>query len=263
VDVTTAWNGFQKLSPPMFDIDYWPVLAHEDNAGREHMHLVDDFARCFEVTLDAEERQPRIPVPVDVIERGRARLAAKNVTGELLIAVQTGPSWAVREWLPAEWDKLATELQREYGATVIQLGADANTTGKGAIRAHRVKGAIDLVDDRPIEETIGILKLSDYFIGIDSGLLHLAGAVGTPSLGIFGAVNPHFRLPPITPSVGVTAEVECLGCHHQNPTAHWKTGCHFDVRCMQGLTSARVFSAFQELVAKAEAEAVGPAVVQA
>lgn len=263
VDATVMWNDFPKLNPRMFEIEYSPVLAHEDSDAREHMHLVDDFARCFGVTLT--DRQPRISVPNQIVERGRARLASAavcEVSGPL-ISLQTGPSWAVREWMPPEWDKLVRALQCAYGATVVQLGADANTTKHGAVRAYRARGAIDLVGDRPLEETIGILKLSDYFIGIDSGLLHLAGAVGTPTLGIFGSMNPEFRLPPTTPSVGVTAEVECLACHHRYPTGHWKTGCDYEIRCMTSLSAERVFAAFEELVRKAETQHTRPAMVTA
>ena len=89
-----------------------------------------------------------------------------------------------------------------------------------------------------------MLSLCDGFVGIDSGLLHMAGAVGTPAVGLFGPVDPALRLPPTTPAVAVTAppsEVPCLGCHHRMPRLHWKTGCPHDIACMRQLSPDAVF----------------------
>jgi hypothetical protein len=85
-------------------------------------------------------------------------------------------------------------------------------------------------------------------ISIDSGPVHVAGAVGTPVVGLFGANAPQFRLPPAGLGVGVVADVPCLYCHHRTPRGHWQTGCPNDIRCMKELAVAPVFQAVKDLL---------------
>jgi ADP-heptose:LPS heptosyltransferase len=73
--------------------------------------------------------------------------------------------------------------------------------------------------------------------------------VGTPVVGLFGAVNPLFRLPPESPASGIVADVPCLFCHHRTPIEHWKTGCPYDIRCMKLLEPESVFAAINDILA--------------
>ena len=96
-----------------------------------------------------------------------------------------------------------------------------------------------------------MLSLCDGFIGIDSGLLHIAGAVGTPAVGLFGPVKPAMRLAPSAPVRAVHAPlamVPCLGCHHLEPPIHWRTDCPFDVLCMRALSPDAAFEAARDLI---------------
>jgi ADP-heptose:LPS heptosyltransferase len=85
-------------------------------------------------------------------------------------------------------------------------------------------------------------------ISIDSGPIHVAGAVGTPVVGLFGAVNPLYRLPPASAAVGLVTDVPCLFCHHRTPIEHWRTGCPHDIRCMKLLEPEAVFNAVVEML---------------
>jgi ADP-heptose:LPS heptosyltransferase len=161
---------------------------------------------------------------------------AKHVLG-----IQVGPSWQVKEWTVEGWTKLVALLRDRFDCVVIQMGADMHTA-KGFVRTPRIAGTVDWVG-QSLDEAIAALEQLDLFVGIDSGLLHAAGAVGTPTVGLFGPTDPTFILPPETPSIGVVSDAPCLGCQHRLPPLHWRDGCPNNIQCMTGLAAENVLNA--------------------
>ena len=227
----------------LFSRVYHPRIEDETPTGLPLVHMVDDF--CRKVGVLPPSRQPRLTVGAADRARLRAEVEGVRRGGGPVLALHAGPSWPVRSWPQAAWERLAERLIGE-GATLIQVGADAHL--KESVRAIRVAGATDWVGRFSLAETVGVLAVCDGFVGIDSGLLHVAGAVGTPSVGLFGPTAPALRLPPETPSRAVTSDVPCLGCHHRHPALHWVTGCPYDIACMRGITPEQVYEAVQALL---------------
>jgi len=71
-----------------------------------------------------------------------------------------------------------------------------------------------------------------------------------PVVGLYGAVNPRYRLPPDSPATGVFSNVRCLFCHHASPRGHWQTGCPHDICCMKELDVPTVFQAVKNMLTK-------------
>jgi ADP-heptose:LPS heptosyltransferase len=228
-----------------YDFRYQPWLEGEQLRGREHLHLVDDFAQTLDVTLIS--RQPRLYVPPNASALMRKWLAPLRKRTKYIIGIHVGPSWPVREWTIEGWTKLVALMCENLDCTVIQLGSDVHTA-KGNVKIARIFGAEDWIGKLNLEESVATLKQLNLFIGIDSGLLHAAGAVGTRTVGLFGPINPKLRLPPETPSVAVTADVPCLGCHHRLPCLHWQENCPNEIQCMNSIKAADVFKAVLEFV---------------
>jgi ADP-heptose:LPS heptosyltransferase len=164
-----------------------------------------------------------------------------------VVAIHTGPTWPVKEWGALGWNSLVSSLKKRANATIIQIGSDVDS-GRGVMRSLPVSGAVDWVNRFTLEEAAALVSQADLFVGIDSGLLHIAGAVGTPTVGLYGASNPELSLPPTTPSIGVTSDVCCLGCHHRLPIGHWRTGCPHGITCMRELPPDRVAAACERLL---------------
>ncbi len=85
------------------------------------------------------------------------------------------------------------------------------------------------------------ISMARLFIGIDSGLLHMAASTRTPSVGIFGMTLPQFRFSESFRNCFVVSRVECVGCEHRKPRLHWVTGCPYEIRCMKTLGAGEVF----------------------
>ena len=228
-----------------YDTCYQPWLEDERPLGGEYRHLVDDFAQTLNITLAS--RQPRLYLPAIISGLVGKRFIPLRKRAKYIFGIHVGPSWQVREWSVAGWTRLVAMLREKYDCIIIQLGSDLDTT-KGFVRTPRIPDTEDWVGKLSLEESVAALEQLQIFMGIDSGLLHAAGAVGTPVVGFFGPINPKLRLPPETPSLAVTSQVPCLGCHHRLPRLHWQEGCPHDIRCMSELTADEALVACEKLL---------------
>jgi ADP-heptose:LPS heptosyltransferase len=201
---------------------------------------IKDFGRSFNLTLtDAHPALHHDPV---VIGQVKLLLEKHGLTTSPLILIHIGPSWPVREWPRESWAALVAELKRNGFAAIVQIGS-RNHLAMGTVAGNSIPDVFSLVDQLTLEESAALIAQGGLFIGIDSGLLHVAAATGTPAVGIWGPTSPQFRFSAANRRSFVTSTVECQGCHHRNPRLHWISGCPFDIRCMKAIPVAEVLSA--------------------
>jgi ADP-heptose:LPS heptosyltransferase len=230
-------------------LDLYPLLPDEYVPKRtcERIHLTEEFRKSFGLPA-LDDRSVCLEATPRANKQVLKRLRSGGLSDSPLVVIHTGPTWATREWPVEYWIELVALLKAEFGVAVVQIGHDSNSDGQGCL-SPRTTGATDWVGKLSINQVLALLKVADLFVGIDSGMLHLAGTVHTSSVGIFGPTDPDCRLPTSSPAVGVTAQVPCIGCHHNvNGPGHWRTGCPHDVRCMSDLTAEDVFRACSEFL---------------
>jgi len=98
------------------------------------------------------------------------------------------------------------------------------------------------------EELLALVTICDLIISIDSGPVHLAAAVGTPVIGLFGPLDPALILPPNAQALALFSDVPCLFCHNRTPVIHWCDGCPNDIACMKKLDCHAVFEAVKSML---------------
>jgi ADP-heptose:LPS heptosyltransferase len=113
----------------------------------------------------------------------------------------------------------------------------------GQVKVEPIPGAVSLVDELSLEEAFAVISLAKLHVGIDSGLLHIAAAVGVPAVGIFGMTSPQFRFSRAYIKSFVVSRVECQGCYHRQPRVDWVTNCPYDIRCMKTIEVDEVLHA--------------------
>jgi ADP-heptose:LPS heptosyltransferase len=216
---------------------------------------IKDFGRHFGVSVPDEH--PRLESSPVVLKRVQSLLAEKGAKPSLLVVIHTGPSWPVREWPGESWAALILNLQQHGYENIVQLGA-ARHLALGEAATAALPGVLSLVDELTLEETIALISLGALFVGIDSGLLHIAAAVQTPSVGLWGPTSAHLRFSRSNARSFVTSTVECQGCHHRVPRLHWLTGCPHDIRCMKAIRVDEVLQKCLSRLAPGKAERPGP-----
>lgn len=230
----------------LVDEVYNPLTTGEKLfAAGTSAHLIDDLAASC--GLKVTPRLPKLCLSSDLIERTRGRygLDRKTVENRLLIGINPGPSWRVREWEASKWQSLVNRIHSEYHALIIQFGINK---GDGSSEYSNLSGVTLLAGRLSGEELLAMISICDLIISIDSGPVHVAAAVDTRVIGLYGALDPASRLPSGTPAIGLFGDVPCLFCHNRTPVMHWIDGCPNDIACMRKLDDGTVFEAMKSML---------------
>jgi heptosyltransferase-3 len=210
-------------------------------------HLVDDLAQSCGMTLT--NRQPRLFPGPELLKKTQTAYGLTKAIEQnhWIIGINCGRTWPVRMWDATKWQCLVNRLHAEYcNLTILQFGLT-----KGSVEADefdQIRGVISVVNRLQSDELVALVASCRLLVSIDSGPVHIAGAVGTPVVGLFGAVNPLYRLPPNSPSIGLFSDVPCRFCQHLAQVGHWKDGCPHDIQCMKELDVQPVFEAVKTMI---------------
>jgi heptosyltransferase-2 len=158
-------------------------------------------------------------------------------------AVAPGAVGPSKRWPADAYAELARQLG-EQGFSVWVIGGPLEEALAAEIGAPS-PDCRDLTGP-DLRNAILALAAADVAISNDSGLLHVAAAIGTPSIGIFGPTSP-WHWAPLNPLAGVVQadiELDCRPCH--KPVC--RLGHH---RCMQEIPAAQVMAIAQKTFAAA------------
>lgn len=178
-----------------------------------------------------------------------ALLHAADFKGsESLIALAPGSVWATKRW--PSYDALAAELVRSaQGARLVVLGAAGDAPLAAAIAAEvaRAGGApvIDATGKLSLLGSAALLARCRVLVSNDSAPLHLASAMNTPTVAVFGPTVPSLGFGPLAERQAVVERytLGCRPCHahgpQQCPLKHW--------RCMKDIGPERVLRAIEQI----------------
>jgi heptosyltransferase-2 len=258
--LTTSWGA--KKFRALARATSAPYVAGLDNGRGDfltHPELDMGFGHAHE-----SEYMLRVAIATggQAVE-ARPRLAAGH--GEpghdlperfLAIAPKAGPYSQAREWPLDRFVALSGMLERQGHALVIVGGSDAVKAGD-AIAAARAPGRVlNLAGRATIEESAAIIRRASAFIGNDSFPGHLAAAVGTPVVAIFGPSN-HRAWAPVVPTTGpsncdgrgavVRLGLPCSPCLYTGHRLGRREGCALR-SCLTLIEPEAVYQATMELL---------------
>ena len=210
--------------------------------------------RCAALALPRGETPPanwplpELRVPASEVTGWRERLGL-GVTGRT-VALAPGAVGPAKRWPGAAYAELARRLVAE-GISVWVLGGPAEAP-LARIIAEAGQDVHDLTGS-DLRNAILALTAADVAVSNDSGLLHVAAALGTPSIGIFGPTSPWHWAPlnPLAATVETTTALPCRPCH--------KPVCRLQHhRCMRDISPDQVLAVTQRALAAAQAPNSAP-----
>ncbi len=161
--------------------------------------------------LPVEWPLPRLAPTAEDVAAWRASLGP--AAGESpVIALAPGAVGPGKSWPAASYAELARELAKD-GATVWILGGPQEKSPAAQIIAHAGDRVHDLTG-HDLRNAILALKSADLAVTNDSGLMHIAAALGTPTVGIFGPTDPRLWAPlnPLAAIVEPPGDGPCKVC---------------------------------------------------
>jgi ADP-heptose:LPS heptosyltransferase len=219
---------------PVLDValDYDPSAHTTANARRLVQHV---FGRTA-----PESTRPLLVVP----DRASAAAAAllRPGVGRALVGVHVSGGRAIKQWPPERFAQVAARLADERGAAIVATGAPGDRTlvsGLQAALAPRL--VIDASAAEGLLVSAALLARLDVLVTGDTGPMHLASAVGTPVVAVFGPSDParYATCGPLDRVVRI--DLPCSPCNRiRRPPARC-VGHTPD--CLAGITSDAVFDA--------------------
>lgn len=107
-----------------------------------------------------------------------------------LVGIHPSGGRLVKQWDVARWRELALRLQREFQSTILITGSEADRPLAEAVGTGLLAAPLDLSGKLTVRETMAVISALDLFLSPDTGPMHMACAVGTPSVAVFGPSDP-------------------------------------------------------------------------
>jgi len=159
-----------------------------------------------------------------------------------LVCINSGGGWYTKRWGLDRFATLADRIAGEWDARIVLAWGPGQREEVEEIR-RRMRADAIVPPPTTLRQLGALLTRCAVVITNDSGPMHIAAAVGTPVLGIYGPTDPRLQGPYGDRHVVIRNEgLDCLGCN--------LTKCPIGHPCMLGLDVARVFEAFRNLLAK-------------
>lgn len=134
---------------------------------------------------------PPVQYPLEFHVPEQAIAWAKALAGEgRPIAIHPGAGAAVKLWRAERWATVADSLARETGADVLLTGSEAERPGCQEIAAQMETEARVMAGGTTLDQLAALLSQCRLVLGLDSGPLHLAVSVGTPTVQLYGPADP-------------------------------------------------------------------------
>jgi heptosyltransferase-3 len=163
-----------------------------------------------------------------------------------MVILQPGARYWFKAWPPERFAELADHLMSQYGCQVLIGGGDQDIDLAQQIRELAKSRPVIMAGRTTIKQFAAIAKKSALFVGSDSGAMHIATAVDTPVVALFGPSDPREWGPRGGPAEVIYKGVDCRACFH--PTCQ-----RGEQNCMQLITIDEVMIAAARLMGRARA----------
>lgn len=184
-----------------------------------------------------DEKWPIMPLKEEHREQARQLVFGAQPAEQVarpIIAMHPGSGGysTARRWAPERFAQLADTLYQSVGGQLLLIGGPEEVELHAHIMSQLRSGvpARSLAGKGKIQVTAAVLELADLFIGNDAGPMHLASAVGTPTVAIFGLSNsdawgPYTGTHPTRKALVVKLDLPCMPCFYRGHELGTPEGC--------------------------------------
>jgi len=231
--------GFASSTGRVLYTDQMPYRPEDHHAKRLWSLSMAD---CFDTPIPQQIRPRLYPSDEDraVVDR---LLRRGQANGDAIVALAPGSAWGTKRW--PYYVELAKRLAEDFRIAIIGSKADLEVATQitEALPPDRVINGAGILSLLASAELIG---RAQAIVTNDSAPQHLASAMGTPTVAIFGPTVPEFGFGPLAERNVVAGDtgLQCRPCHRHGPQrcplGHW--------RCMRELTPEYISSLLTEVL---------------
>lgn len=224
-----------------------PFLTHgsplggPERVGEVAVRDAEALLHALEVPVPAQLPVAGYEPSVEARGRAAAWVAEHRRSPGPLVALHPGSGASIKLWPVHRWVSVVEALTGHGAVFVITAGREEAALGR-AIQA-RAPGAPEVLADLSWDELAGLYERADLVIGPDSGPLHLAQAVGTATVRLYGPSDARLYGPGTGASPAQRVLQSTLACAPCGDFAAPPCGYRFDAPCLGAMTAAAVIEA--------------------
>ena len=206
------------------------------------VHTTGNARRLVSTAFGESVRPSALPLIVVPESARRAAAARIGSRSGPIVGIHVSGGRLVKQWEPQRFAEVARQLIDRRNATVVLTGAPSDRSLVDEVRSSLPEArTIDLAGEIDLLELAALLEQLDVLITCDTGPMHIAAAVGTPVVAVFGPSDP-VRYAPAGPADRVVrAGIPCSPCNRiRKPPAH----CVGHIpECLTSVPAAQVYDA--------------------
>lgn len=220
----------------------------------ENLALVDAVCRRFGIPAPATDTRLRVRLTADDRARADALLAEHRVGGDEVLVGVHAYSTRFKNMHRKCWDAAGFAA---FGGRVHEVHPRARIVlfsgpSDAAVQDEIVRGApatTIVVAEPNLRTALGVLRHCRLFVSNDSGLMHLASAIGVPVVALFGPTDWRRLHPWQVPHVVVRDDLPCMPCFEYS-SRPLRCTARTDYACMRGIGVDDVLAAARDLLAE-------------
>ena len=241
-----ATDGRQRLLNHPLSVPEWRHSRHE---VYYYLNIVDQLRKVANHPNSNSNLEPDMSLAVSDSRKQAALeiLRAKGVENSgsqnrPLIALCPGSiNSRAKRWPTERFAALGDRLRNELGAEVILIGSGGELEVSEEVRLAMQTQPVSLTGQTDLSELVATLSVVDLLITNDTGPAHIAAALGTPTLVVFGPTNPLTTRPFSKTSGIIRIPPDCAPCMLRD--------CPIDHRCMTAISPDDVFQRAGQMLA--------------
>jgi heptosyltransferase I len=193
-------------------------------------------------------REARVEFPLDIPHSSIADQVRSRFGGAPYALINPGAAWPNKRWLPARFGALAEFVRERFGVrSVVLWGPGEEARAQEVVTAS--SGAAEIAPPTSIPDLFALAKHARLMLSGDTGPLHIAAAVGTPVVALFGPTRA-VRNGPWAPRDIVVARTEGCGCLYERR-------CRRGAPCIEDIAIAEVSAAVERRLSGPAGDARG------
>lgn len=223
----SLWHLREKSARPFYS-DVGVRLQAEDHVIRKNLNLLTTLGIHTTDTIEFPLRHVTSPA-LDRVTRERG--------GRPFALINPGAAWPNKRWPAERFGDMAAFLREVRGlSSVVLWGPDEQAIAQAVVDAS--SGAARLAPPTTLADLLALSRAASLMVSGDTGPLHVAAAVSTPVVALFGPTDP-LRNGPWSKQDEIVSRYAACGCHYQRR-------CHQPAWCLADVSVAEVTAAIQQ-----------------
>lgn len=154
---------------------------------------------------------------------------------EEIVGLSPGATFgSAKQWFPEKYGKLAEKIVKAFGTRILIFGSPGDKEVGLQVRRHSAVPLIDLTGLTTLSQAMALIDRCRLFVTNDSGLMHVAAALHTPLIALFGSTNPQRTGPRGELCRVISKPFSCAPC--------MKAECPKRRQCMEQISVDEVYA---------------------